>query len=509
MSMKTIKLFLGYLIAIIMLYSCIDDEGNYDYTELKTVVISNVSSNWSTPLGEEYVITPVIDYGGADSTEFVYAWVSEIQEEWSDTISREKVLRYTFKEIARYMTVFIVEHVPTGSLTSKQIDINTVSRYSTGWTILSEQNNKSILSYVRAEQAGENEITYNLFENIYTELRGDDLGTGPIRLGRHFSSASDEILVIQESGAVEISGLDFSKVITTKEEFVKKDYPSGFVPKQAEYGSRLEAILGTDGNLYTRINPNGSFQVCQYNDVPAISNAKIANMYYCAYLGYIYMYDELNHRMIGMYDSPQLYTEKIIYVSMHPDSTHLPTFTPINNMGEGTQVMYIDSYSVEGASGRDFVQIIKKGSDYYFQTYKAAFPALGDANLYVYGGNEELFVGNGYVNDNSKYCMDGSSYFYFTAGNVLYYWDRVSKVEPYYTFPGGATILDIERYAYEDREEIAVGLDNGEFYILDASFEAMTGQKEKVLFKAENLGRVVDVQYKYGNSSNFNQQSRQ
>ena len=37
----------------------------------------------------------------------------------------------------------------------------------------------------------------------------------------------------------------------------------------------------------------------------------------------------------------------------------------------------------------------------------------------------------------------------------------------------------------------------------------MTGQKEKVLFKAENLGRVVDVQYKYGNSSNFNQQSRQ
>ena len=144
MSMKTIKLFLGYLIAIIMLYSCIDDEGNYDYTELKTVVISNVSSNWSTPLGEEYVITPVIDYGGADSTEFVYAWVSEIQEEWSDTISREKVLRYTFKEIARYMTVFIVEHVPTGSLTSKQIDINTVSRYSTGWTILSEQNNKSV-----------------------------------------------------------------------------------------------------------------------------------------------------------------------------------------------------------------------------------------------------------------------------------------------------------------------------------------------------------------------------
>ncbi len=58
-------------------------------------------------------------------------------------------------------------------------------------------------------------------------------------------------------------------------------------------------------------------------------------------------------------------------------------------------------------------------------------------------------------------------------------------------------------------EEIAVGLENGEFYILDASYEAISGQKEKVLFRTEGLGRIVDVQYKYGNSSKFNSESRQ
>ena len=265
MSMKTINYILGCCIAMTLLYACIDDEGNYDYSELKTVNITNVYSNWSVPLGEEYVITPTIDYGDTDPSEFVYTWVSEIQEEWSDTISRDKELRYTFKEIARYMTTFVVEHVPTGALTSKQIDLNTVSRYSTGWTILSEQNNKSVLSYIRAEQSGENSIIYNFFKDIYTTLRGDDLGTGPIRMGRHFSSSSDEILVIQESGAVEIDGQDFSKAIATHEEFVGGAYPANFVPKQAEYGARLEAILGTDGNVYTRVNPNGSFQICQYN----------------------------------------------------------------------------------------------------------------------------------------------------------------------------------------------------------------------------------------------------
>ena len=132
-----------------MLYSCIDDEGNYDYSELNTVKISNVSSNWSVPLGEEYVITPVIDYGDADSSEFAYAWVSEIQYEWSDTISREKVLRYKFDKIAWYMTAFVVEHIPTGALTSVQIDLQTVQQYATGWTILSEQESKSILDFSR------------------------------------------------------------------------------------------------------------------------------------------------------------------------------------------------------------------------------------------------------------------------------------------------------------------------------------------------------------------------
>ena len=266
--------------------------------------------------------------------------------------------------------------------------------------------------------------------------------------------------------------------------------------------------MGTDGNVYTRVNPNGSFQICQYNTRPAFSNARIANMYYCAYLGYIYMYDELNHRMLALTDEPQAYTGMVIYPSMHPDSTHVNSFTPVDNMGNGTEVVFIDSYSVAGATGRDFIQIIKKGSDYYFQTYKA-YSRSGSSNLYVFDEKEELFIGNNYVDNNSKYCIDGNSYFYFTAGNVLYCWNRLNSVEPYYTFPNGSVIVDIERYANgENREEIAVGLDNGEFYVLDVSYEAISGQKDKLLFKAEGLGRIVDLQYKYGNSSNFNKESR-
>lgn len=190
---------------------------------------------------------------------------------------------------------------------------------------------------------------------------GNELGTGPVRLGRHFSSESDQILVIQESGAVEIDGLDFSKAITTQEEFIGGAYPTGFVPKQAEYATRLEAILGTDGNVYTRINPNGSFQVCQYNTLPAFSNARISMMHYGAYQGYIYMYDELNHRMLAICDEPQAYTGMLLICKWTRKGRIQENFTPLDNMGEGTQVMYIGSYTVEGVDGRDFVTGIKKG----------------------------------------------------------------------------------------------------------------------------------------------------
>ena len=487
-----------------LLYACFDDEGNYDLSELTTV---DIRISYTQPsIGEVYVIEPEIDYKGVDSTEFAYTWVCDIQDTWSDTISREKELRYTFTEIANYRIRLVVEHVPTGALTTYGIYVASRSRYSTGWTILSEQNGQSILSYIRVDEDGDNR-TYNLFENIYTTLRGEELGTGPIRMGRHFSRESDQILVIQESGAVEIDGLDFSKAITTREEFIGGAYPTGFVPKQAEYANRLEAILGTDGNVYTRINPNGNFQVCQYNTLPAFNNARISKMYYCAYLGYIYMYDELNSRMIAICDEPQLYTGMVINMKMDPDGVNSENFTPLDNMGEGTQVLFIGSYSVEGAEGRDFVQVIKKGADHYFQTYKVYY-GNGSSLMYAFDGEEELFVGNDYVNSESKYCMDGSSYFYFTADNVLYYWNRVNRVEPLYTFQ--SKIVDIERYANGDnREEIAVGLENGEFYILDASYEAISGQKEKVLFRTEGLGRIVDVQYKYGNSSKFNSESRQ
>ena len=116
--MKIINKILILSILAFLAHSCIEDEGNYDYTPVSLVSISNVYSNWSVPLGEDYIINPEIDYKGLEEDDFNYYWISNIQDEWSDTISYEKNLSYKFLRAARYMTCLVVEHKETGGLTT-------------------------------------------------------------------------------------------------------------------------------------------------------------------------------------------------------------------------------------------------------------------------------------------------------------------------------------------------------------------------------------------------------
>lgn len=504
--MKIINKILILSILAFLAHSCIEDEGNYDYTPVSLVSISNVYSNWSVPLGEDYIINPEIDYKGLEEDDFNYYWISNIQDEWSDTISYEKNLSYKFLRAARYMTCLVVEHKETGGLTTAQIDLNVVPRYQTGWVILSDNNGESELSYARKEESTIDGVTYpyRAFPDIFTQQNGaeEKLGTGPVSLGRHFTYSEDQILVVQGQGeTVEVSGTDFTKVITTREEFVGGNYPDGFVPVKAEYGTRIEVILGTEGKLYTRINPNNSFQVSRYSTIP-IPGVDIKDMYYTANMRFIYLYDELNHRIIGIQDIPMAYSGQILYAKMDPEGNNVEDFIPLDDLGDDSSFKYCGSYTI--GSNTYYAQVLKKGADFYFQIFQLS--QSGEL-LYVQNGEQILFPGNGLVNDDSKYCVISDSYLYFSVGNRLYYLDRqTNDISVYYDFTGGANIVDIE--PNDAKNELGVGLDNGDFYIMDISYDALVGTKSKILLPMSNLGSVVDVQYKYGNSGNFNNQQQ-
>ncbi|MEA5006839.1 MAG: PKD-like family lipoprotein [Rikenellaceae bacterium] len=493
-----IKILLLSLLALTLFTSCIKDQGTYELKDLGTPTITTFTKGNAT-IGDPYIIKPVIDYNGLSEDDFEYFWFANMSDySTADTLSLKKDLSFVFTKAGWYIGVYQIKNKKTGGIISKVFDFNVVSKYQLGWVILSEKNGNSVLSYSRLN-SGKIDTT---FVDLYSSLYGaNTLGKGPLSLGRHYSSSADQILVVQngEGGAVELNGTNFAKVITSDKEFVDGSYPSGFSPIKAEYGERIEMIIGEDGRAYTRINASGTFQTTRYSNV-AIDNAKITKTHYRNSQSYILMYDELNKRCMGIQDLPQLYTGKLLYVKMDPLGGNATEFTDLANMGTDSKLIYIGSYA--SGSSRYFVQIIKKGSRYRIQKFMLRLETAIQT-LYVINGTESDFLGNGTVTDNTHYFLTGSQYLFFGEGNGLYYYDfDLNIIKRYTTFTGNVTAIE----SNSDKNQIGVGLDNGEFHIFNISNEILASGIPTTVVKVTNLGKVVDVQYKYGNYKNFNLQ---
>lgn len=497
--MKTKILFLS-LFALLAFTSCLEDKGNYDLSDLNTATITTFSAGNAT-IGEPYIIKPVIDYQGFSESDFEYFWYANLSDySTSDTLSYEKDLSFVFTKSGWYIGVFQIKNKGTGGITSRIFTFNVISRYQSGWLVLSDKDGESVLSYSRV--TSENVIDTTIVD-IYGSLYGPDkLGTLPLSLGRHFSDEADQILVVQdgEGGAVELDGTNFGKVITTDKEFVDGVYPAGFSPLKAEYGERIEVIIGKDGTAYTRIRTSHAFQTTRYSNIP-ISNTKITQTYFKYNQGYILMYDELNHRMMAIQDMPQINTGKILYAKQDLQGGNAPEFTDLADMGSDTKLIYSGSYL--SGSTRYFVQIFKKGNTYRIQKFELRLESPIQT-LYVINGTESDFIGNGLVSDNTHYFLTGSLYLFFGEGNGLYYYDfSLNQIKEYHTFSGNVTAIE----SNPNKDQIGVGLDNGEFYVFDVTNEVLASGSSSTILKVENLGKIVDLQYKYGNYSNFGKEN--
>lgn len=497
--MKT-KIAIFSIFTLFAFSSCLEDKGNYDLVDLENVTITSFVKGNAT-IGEPYIIKPVLDYKEASEDDFEYFWYANRSDyKTSDTLSYEKDLSYVFTKSGWYIGVFQIKNKKTGGITSKVFTFDVYSQYQKGWLVLSDKNGVSTLSYARVNSD-------NIIDKTFTDIYGtiyapDKLGAPPITLGRHYSNQADQILVVQDggSGTVELDGTSFEKVITTDKEFVDGIYPSGFSPLKAEYGERIEVIIGKDGRAYTRIRTNRIFQSTRYSTT-SLGNARITQTHYRPALDFILLYDEQNNRILGIQDLPQSYTGKILYAKMDPQGGNEDGFTDLANMGNGTKLIYTGSYS--SGSIDYFIQILKKEDKYRIQKFRLRSETAVQS-LYVIEGTEADFKGNGLVSDQTQYFLTGGLYLFFGEGNRLYYYDfNLNQIKTYASFSGNVTTLE----SNSSKDQIGVGLDNGEFYVFDVTNEVLASGTPSTLHKVENLGKIVDIQFKYGNYSDFYSQN--
>ena len=96
-----------------------------------------------------------------------------------------------------------------------------------------------------------------------------------------------------------------------------------------------------------------------------------------------------------------------------------------------------------------------------------------------------------------------TEYAFFAIGKKLYIVDLVnmSDAELYYEFDSDITAMD---YGSSSNIHLAVGLEDGSFFVLGANAAKNIKDEHKLVYKApEKVGKIVDIKYKNNSMWNY------
>lgn len=501
-----------------LVYSCFDDKGNYNYTELNKITVENITYNNNINYGDPLDITPKLKFA-LDSTnvELKYEWIiNEIVVDSTPELHIESFKYYT----GGRRCYFRVQDVATGMKYVEQFYVSVSGTYQFGWLILSEKDQKSSLTYVREQKKedkdGNIEIIYGYETDVYKKVNGQDLGSGPIQLLEHWTTGGrdvGEILVLQKSGSVDLEGNTMLKAIDTEKEFLNEKYPDNFVPKLALYTNTCGYLVSEDGKTYSRNNADpAAFHSGRFMRNPMMFEGKTLNCTHTIMTSTeaskgVLLFDKQpggKGRYIAMMDY-YYYAEK----SGNPTAISLKDypegFSDLNAMDR--ELIYSSFQNDDNWDDTRIFSILfdKEESKYYIQNFLYEVE-YWTGNIKVTPNFEEPFAGSPNITSQSVFALARKTPFiYFSGGannNELYFCNLekgttlCEKAKITYTSP----IASIAVSTLGNR--IGVALENGEFYLLDA--DALRTDKTLYHIPVDaNIGKVKHCIFKLGVANNF------
>lgn len=231
--MKRIYLILS--VFAFLLYSCYDDEGNYDYRGINEVKISGLPDGEVTKFknGDTLKIEPVIEgtVSGQDETDYEYSWTAVLQngkgeETEAVEIGTERNLSYFVElPLGRYFIYLNVLDRKTNVTWRQKFDLNVSIATSTGWIVLCEENGETRLDMI--SQVGEKGVMLRKLLNDFN--MPNKQGPERILLTLNYNGAGSpfvRIILITRTGACYLE----PESLTWEEAFDLK-YDMGIVPR--------------------------------------------------------------------------------------------------------------------------------------------------------------------------------------------------------------------------------------------------------------------------------------
>lgn len=168
----------NYLLYILgglwLLASCSKDKGNYDYINIPDPVITNLDTAYLAISGDSLIISPTVKLNTGDN-DYSCLWKISVPEKAMTMDYEGKELRIVFALGAnRYNVLLRVQDNNTGQRYFYEFVIKGQTEFTRGTLVLSNESNKSVLSFVKPDGTVQ--------PDIYTAINGEELPGGGMQL---------------------------------------------------------------------------------------------------------------------------------------------------------------------------------------------------------------------------------------------------------------------------------------------------------------------------------------
>ncbi|MBK3516991.1 PKD-like family lipoprotein [Carboxylicivirga marina] len=471
--MRRSNYFALWIISLtIILHSCYDDLGNYDYMELNDISLSGIDSLYVVKQFDTLSITPFISQKiEADESKLEYFWhmYPENRINYSDTLSFDRDMEKIIgSPPGLYMAAFEVTDSETGVFYKHEFFIKVISNYSDGLMILSNIDELANVTFINT--AGD------LFHDLYFKVNGSYAGRNPTALGHgHFHDRSDNgvimILCNDEVGGVVTEPIGFMHIGEYSDLFwipPSESKPMAYY----SFGSFYDDAVIDNGQLYFRTwfsMPPVRYQAPQTQETklyPAIFKGGWSGLV---------VYDNANERFMA---------KGMNYANVVPEKTG--AFNPAD---VGMQMIY----GGKGYKGLGYGVFYDDNlSEYYILSYTLSTSSVTP------GQKTLLSKGSGIDQATAFAVYTQSPLLYFAVDNILYYWDQSKReIIAGYTFDESLSIDYLEFDVYNSNllyvgtsDSNSVSKKQGNLHYLSVSFDGAT-----ILTKTyPNVGgKIVDV----------------
>lgn len=546
------KYILFIFVSVFIAVSCIDDETNLDYKEVNEYEnwkVEGIDASYSLFPGESVTLTPKVRLSiDSLNPDLSYSWLLDGKE-----VSTEASYTFTADVDGDYELIFNAIDNKTSVAFPKGTTMNVTPLYKLGWLFLGRTaSGASRLDMLITKR----QTIHYLLDGKYDRWRdsllnvqfatglGEQLGTGPIKLVEEFSyddyvsTENSEVMVLQESGPVELSGNALTYTGRPFDEFMGT-FPENLVIRDVALSKTSKWLLAENGLLYYAVaNVMTDLHSGRYNDDPAFNGMKFTSLIQTSKADNDYYINVV----------PAIDTEGTMWAFYDESSKDNKTFIldPKNEVGRKLEIRNntageFDMSLFQKFKGERIKDCFVSKHDYLLSLLKLENGTCV-WHRYAFGDHKKAadFIGleesqvRAFANQSMFTDFKDAAYFHYTygydpntyddydwlfiaAGNQLYgcsmVWEGIGQQpsEHFYTAP--VEIQSIKIRYIRDLDYILVGV-----LMVDGTFEVLEvkrSEEERFVYKSvykENLKTldpemmdVVDFIPKWGSGANLYQ----